>query len=110
VVSKPDSADGEEARGEAQVGRPLVGNTAPEVVELPGRDADVETSSVIAIAKTPSLNASVRPVSQRPRVRSASALMSASPSACLLPEKIEISTRRSRHPDRVIDVRGSRSA
>ena len=64
VVGEPDPADREEARREAEVRRPFVEDALPEVVERRRRHADVEDEQRDRDRETPSLNASVRPVSQ----------------------------------------------
>ena len=61
----PQPADREEARRVREVGRPLLGDPRPEALEAPRGMEMSSTSSVIAIAKTPSLKASILPLSKR---------------------------------------------
>ena len=61
VVVHPDDPDRQEARGVGEVRRPEVEELGAEVV-MRALIANSSTSSVAAIANTPSLNASRRPV------------------------------------------------
>ena len=61
-MAHPYETNHEEARDVGQVGRPKIGHCPEQMPARTGSIARSSTSSVIAIAKTPSLNASSRDV------------------------------------------------